>query len=84
MIISLKFKDGRVDNAAFQTDGCAPTIICGSFGAELAIGKTPEEILDINGEEIIARFGRLPKENEHCASLAAGALHEAIHNYMTK
>jgi nitrogen fixation NifU-like protein len=84
MVIYMTFENGRVGDASFQTDGCAPTIICGSFASEMAVGKTPDEIMDISGEDIMRQFGGLPKENEHCATLAAGALHEAVHNYMVK
>ena len=84
VIIYLKFENGRVFNAAFQTDGCAPTIICGSFAAELAFDKTPEEIMGISEAEIMTRAGGLPEENEHCARLAVGALHEAVNNYRVK
>jgi nitrogen fixation protein NifU and related proteins len=81
VVIYLKFENERVCNAAFQTDGCAPTIICGSFAAESAFDKTPEEIMRISETEIMARAGGLPEENEHCAALALGALHEAVNNY---
>ena len=84
MVIYMKFENGRVSNAAFQTDGCAPSIICGSFGTELALNKTPDEIMDITAEDIMAQFGELPDEHKHCATLAAGTLHEAVHRYMVK
>ena len=84
MVVYMKFENDRVSNAAFQTDGCAPTIICGSFAAELSLNKTPEEVMDISGEEIMDQFGGLPEENRHCATLAAGALYEAVHRYMVK
>jgi len=82
MVIYMKFDNGRVINAAFQTDGCATTIICGSFAAELAIGKTPDELADITAETILGKIGGLPKGHEHCATLAAGAVQEALHRYM--
>lgn len=84
MQIFLKFKDGHVERVAFQTDGCAPSIVCGSFAAELAIGKTPEELLDIRAETIIDRIGKLPKESQHCAFLAAATVHSAVDKYMMK
>ena len=84
MVIYMKFENGRVINAVFQTDGCAPTIICGSFAAELALNKSADEVMDISGEDIMAQFGGLPEEHEHCATLAAGALYEAVHRYMVK
>jgi nitrogen fixation NifU-like protein len=82
--IFLKFKNGFVKKALFQTDGCAPSIVSGSFAAELSIGKTPEELLDINAETIINAIGRLPQEVQHCAYLAAATVHSAVDKYMIK
>jgi len=52
------------------------------FAAEMAIGKTPDEILDVTGDAILERLGGLPKEEEHCAFLAGETLQEALNNYM--
>lgn len=82
MEIFLKFKNGFVEKAAYQTDGCAPSIVCGSFAAELALGKSPEELLDISADTIIAKIGKLPQEVQHCAFLAAATVHSAVDKYM--
>ena len=84
MEIFLKFEDGRVKEASFLTDGCGSSAVCGSFAAEMAIGKTPDELLEVTGEAILERLGRLPKEEEHCAYLAGETLQEALNDYMTK
>jgi len=84
VIVYLKFEDGRVKTATFQTDGCGATIACGSYAAELARGKAPEDILDITGDTILNFCGGMPEENEHCATLAASTLHEAVNRYMSK
>lgn len=82
--IFLKFKNGFVTKALFQTDGCAPSIVCGSFAAELSMGKSPEELLEISAETIIDAIGRLPQEVQHCAFLAAATVHSAVDKYMIK
>jgi len=82
--ISLKFDREHVSQAAFQTDGCAAITVCGSFAAEMAIGKSPEEVLEITGETIMETVGSFPKEEAHCAFLAAETLQEAIDDYMRK
>jgi len=84
MEIFLKFEEGSVKEATFQTDGCGCSAICGSFAAELAHGRSPDEIADITGETILDVLGGLPKEDRHCAFLAAETLQEALHNYMRK
>lgn len=82
MEIFLKFEDGRVGEASFLTDGCGPSMICGSLAAELAIGKEPDEIREITAETILDTLGGLPEEDVHCASLAANTLQVALHNYL--
>jgi len=84
MQIFLKFEKDRIKEASFQTDGCGSSAVCGSFAAEMAIGKNPDEIVEITGEAILEKLGGLPKEDEHCAFLSAEALQEALHEYMTK
>lgn len=84
MEIFLKFEKDRVVEASFQTDGCGSSAVCGSFAAEMAIGKTPDEILDVTGDAILERLGGLPKDEDHCAFLAGETLQEAIGNYMIK
>lgn len=82
--IYLKFEGNRVKDASYTTDGCASSGICGSFTAELALGKTPEELTDINENKVIEKIGRLPEEDKHCAFLAASSLQEALRLYMMR
>ena len=84
MQIFLKFDNEKVKAASFKTDGCGSSTICGSFAAELALGRSPDEILNISGESILEKAGGLPEEDHHCAFLSADALHEALSDYMIK
>ncbi|MBW1766914.1 MAG: iron-sulfur cluster assembly scaffold protein [Deltaproteobacteria bacterium] len=84
MEVYLKFGDSRVKEAAYRTDGCGSSNVCGSFAAEMSIGKSPDEILEITGEKILNKLGEFPEEEEHCAFLAAETLHEALNDYMVK
>lgn len=70
--------------ASFLTDGCGSSGVCGSFTAEMAMGKNLEELLEITGDIIIERLGELPEGDTHCAFLAAETLHEALNHYMIK
>ena len=80
--IFLKFKNDRIKEASFLTDGCGPSAVCGSFAAEMSIGKSPDEILEIAGEAILKKLGGLPEEDRHCAFLAAATLQEVLNTYM--
>lgn len=82
MAIFLRFEGERVGAASFETDGCGPSVVCGSIAAEMAVGKTAEEILDITGDEVLARAGQIPEDHHHCAFLAVTSLHEAVNNHM--
>ena len=81
--IYLKFADNRVTDASFVTDGCGSSTVCGSFAAELALGKDPDELTEITGASILETIGTFPKEDAHCAYLAAETLQQALHAYMT-
>jgi nitrogen fixation NifU-like protein len=84
MQIFLKFENEKVKAALFQTDGCGSSAVCGSFAAELALGKNPDEIMDITGESILKKLVRFPEEDKHCAFLSAEALQDAVNDYMMK
>ncbi len=68
------------ERSAFLTDGCAAITVCGSFAAEMAIGKSPDEVLEITGENITETVGSFPKDEAHCAFLAAETLEAALHD----
>ena len=61
MEIFLKIDREQVKEASFQTDGCGSSGVCGSFAAEMAMGKSLEELLEITGDVIIERLGGLPE-----------------------
>ena len=82
MEIFLKFENDRVSAAAYLTDGCGSSTVCGSFAAEMAHGKHPDELMEITGEAILETIGRFPEEDRHCAFLAAETLQEALNQYM--
>ncbi len=82
MEIYLKFENNRVCKASYFTDGCASSMVSGSFAAELTLGRDPDELTDIDAQAVLEAIGRLPEEDMHCATLAAGAVQEALNNYM--
>lgn len=84
MEIFLRFENARVKEASFQADGCGSSTVCGSFAAEMSIGKNANDLLEITGEAIVGKMGRIPKDDEHIAFLAAQTLHEALNDYMIK
>ena len=84
MEISLKFSDERVTEVATWTDGCAYSLNCICAAADLAKGKTPDEILEIDPELIRNSVGGLPADQMHCARLSVETLYAALEDYMKK
>ncbi len=82
MEIFLKFEDNRVKKASYVTDGCGSSALCGSFAAELALGRDPEELFELSHEDVLKAIGTFPKKDEHCAKLAILTLHEAVNRYL--
>lgn len=84
MELFLKFDGERVSQASFRTAGCGAGAVCGSYAAEMALAKNPEEILQITGQSILERLGGLPREEAPVATLAAETLHAALRDFICK
>jgi len=84
MEIYLRFKGNQVVESAYWTDGCAFSLNCVYAAAELAKGKTPDEILEIDPDLVQNSIGGLPQDRIHCAQLSIETLHAAIDDYMKK
>ena len=81
--ICLQVRDGRVVDARFVTDGCGPTIACGSMATELVKGRTITEALAITGDDILNALDGLPESEVHCAALATNTLRLALSDYIS-
>ena len=84
MEISLKFYDERVTEVAHWTNGCAYSFNCICAAADLAKGRTPDEILEIDADLIQKSVGGLPADQMHCAQLSVETLYAALEHYMKK
>jgi len=79
MEMFLKMKDKRIFECTFNTDGCATTLACGSVATELAKNKTfIQALASVGADAILKKLGGLPKEDIHCAQLAAETLRKAL------
>jgi nitrogen fixation NifU-like protein len=79
-------KKGReiIQDISFETFGCVAAISTSSVITDLAKGKTIEEALKIDRNDIVKSLGGLPIIKLHCSVLAADALSEAIYDYFVK
>lgn len=80
MWIKFREDNGRkvIDKATFQTFGCETAIAVASLATEMIRGKTPEEAMQLSGEELAADLGPLPPMKIHCGQLVEGALRSAL------
>ena len=81
MKISLRIKDGRIEDARFKTFGCGSAIASSSMATELIKGRTIAEALTFSNEEVVHALGGLPPVKIHCSVLAEEALKAALEDY---
>jgi len=84
MSIYIKVKDNRLEDVKFKTFGCAAAIATSSMITEMAKGKTIDEALKINRNNVADALDGLPPIKMHCSNLAADGLRAAIKDYLSK
>ena len=84
MKISLKIKDGRIEDARFKTFGCGSAIASSSMATELIKGRTIDEAMSFSNQEVVDALGGLPPVKIHCSVLAEEALYAALEDYVKR
>lgn len=85
MKIYLKINDNDViEDATFETFGCAAAIVSSSIATEIIKGWTVDEALNFDNDLIIQAVGELPVHKIHCSVLAKEAIEDAITKYRKK
>lgn len=76
-------KDGVevIEDAKFESYGCAANIAAASMLTEMIKGKTVREAWEVEWQEVAEALGGLPPVKRHCSILAVGALRRAIRAY---
>lgn len=78
MEVFLRLDGDCIERVTFLTDGCGPTVACGSKLTSMAVGRTLDEAAAIRAADLVAALDGLPEEHVHCASLAVNTLRLAI------
>jgi len=78
----VRVEDDVIKNISFLCKGCPAAIASGSATAELAIGKTLKQAVQITDETVSDCLGGMPEEKIHCSNLGVGALRYAIADYL--
>jgi nitrogen fixation protein NifU and related proteins len=76
--LSLKMRDGRIEQVRFKAKGCVPAMACASAVTELALGKTVQQARALQPAELVAAVGGLPQASTHAARLALEVLTTAL------
>lgn len=84
MKISLRIKDGKIEDARFKTFGCGSAIASSSMATELIKGRTIAEAMKLSNQEVTDALGGLPPVKIHCSVLAEEALKAALEDYLKK
>ncbi len=80
MEIYLRLDGEKIEEASFATDGCGPTVACGSVLTTMVKGMSLKKAEGIKPERLIDALGGLPEESVHCAELVVTTLQKAIAN----
>jgi nitrogen fixation NifU-like protein len=84
LTIFIKVKDNVIEDISFLVFGCTASVATSSMTTVLAKGKTIEEALEIEEEDIVEALDGLPENKLHCSNLGVQALRNAIKDYLDK
>ena len=79
--VCLQITGGVIADIRVAPRGCLYTLVCASAMSELVKGRSLDDALCLEPDEVAAALGGLPEDHMHCARLAVNTLGEAIADY---
>jgi len=83
LLLFLKIDGNIIADAKFRIKGCGAAIATSSMTTEMVRGMQLEEALALTDAQVAEALGGLPEEKLHCSSLAVGAIHAGIMQYIS-
>lgn len=84
MRMTIRVREGRIEDVRFKTFGCGAAIAVSSMVTEMVKGKSLDEAVAINRDDVAQALGGLPEKKLHCSNLGTDALKAAINDYWRK
>ncbi|NSW86549.1 MAG: Fe-S cluster assembly scaffold protein NifU [Syntrophobacteraceae bacterium] len=81
MRMTIRVQDNRISEVKFKTFGCGAAIAVSSMVTEMIAGKTLEEAVQVNRDDVAEALGGLPAKKLHCSNLGTDALKAAVNDY---
>jgi nitrogen fixation NifU-like protein len=78
MEIYVRLNGDTIREAMFMTDGCGPSVACGSMLTTMVRGLALDEAEEIDPQDLLLALDGLPEESTHCAQLAVETLRKAL------
>lgn len=80
----LRIDHEMITDAKFRVKGCGAAIATSSMTTEMVKGLTLKEALALTDAQVAEALGGMPEEKLHCPSLAVGAIHAGITQYIMR
>ncbi|MGC2162231.1 MAG: iron-sulfur cluster assembly scaffold protein [Silvibacterium sp.] len=81
VLITLRVKNGVIEDVKFKCMGCAVAIACSSMATEMVLGRPVEEAYQVTEQAVADALGGIPEYKMRCSNLAPAAIRQAIDDW---